>query len=142
MFEEVPPFVTVKRCSNWFECNHLQYLIGTKRLTVTQRGTKIISAGIVSIIFLSLLITLDGQAPVKQLLSRHVVSKLFHFYVTLYLFLALTLLFWTALNWAWKSATFQSYGIIHKLENRITKLVCLLTVCTAEYYGPFTTDDR
>eukprot|EP01084_Bolivina_argentea_P071364 129781_1 len=87
---------------------------------------ELISAGIVSIIGLMLLITLPGEAPLKRLLSKHAISKLFYYYTTFYLIFSFILLFWTICNWGWKSVSFQSYTVIQKLEKRITKLLLLI----------------
>merc|ERR1712173_347300 len=89
---------------------------------------EIISAGIVSVVVI-ILITLPGEAPLKRLLSKHAISKMFYYYTTFYLTFAIILLFWTICNWGWKSVSFQSYSIIRKLEKRITKLILLIIVC-------------
>jgi len=90
---------------------------------------ELISAGIVSVVVITLFITLPGEAPLKRLLSRHAVSKMFYYYTTFYLLFAVILIFWTISNWGWKSMSFQSYAIIRKLESRITKLLLLIILC-------------
>lgn len=90
---------------------------------------EVISAGIVSIVLLTFMITVPGEAPLKRFLSKHAISKMFYYYATFYLTFACILMFWTCGNWAWKSATFQHYKIISKLEKRITKLLLLIILC-------------
>eukprot|EP01083_Nonionella_stella_P137665 418855_1 len=95
---------------------------------------EVISTGIVSIVILMLFVTLPGEAPLKRLLSRPVVSRLFYYYVTFYLTFACIFLFWTISNWIWKSISFQSYSIISRLESRITKLFLLIILCIPSRY--------
>jgi len=90
---------------------------------------EIISAGIVSIVVITLLVTLPGEAPIKRLLSNHAISKMFYFYTNFYLLFAVFLLFWTGGNWMWKSVTLQHYKMVRGLERRLTKLALLIVLC-------------